>query len=278
MLLAGNYISLKTGNLVMRLSALLLILTVLSTPLVAAETLSYDANGNLVEDGQFKYVYNAANRLSEVKTLSGETVARYWYDYSGNRIKKEEGGVVTYYPNDLIETELSGGSRQDTYYYFANGERVAKKNETGTYYYHPDHLGSTSLITDEAANTVERTRYYPFGAVLSGGAEKHGYTDQELDAETGLMYYNARYYSPELRRFVAADPIIQDVYDPQTLNRYAYVRNNPIILVDPSGKSFEDSDLYCQDKYGIPGWAIWDPKWGFCFGDIANKNTKRMND
>ena len=53
--------------------------------------------------------------------------------------------------------------------------------------------------------------------------------------ETGIYYYGARYYNPEIRRFVQPDPIIQDVYDPQALNRYSYTLNNPVKYIDPSG-------------------------------------------
>jgi RHS repeat-associated protein len=63
----------------------------------------------------------------------------------------------------------------------------------------------------------------------------HYFTGKTLDDESGLMYYGGRYYNPKLGRFVTADPTIQHPYDPQDLNRYAYCRNNPVNLVDPSG-------------------------------------------
>ena len=58
---------------------------------------------------------------------------------------------------------------------------------------------------------------------------------QENDPETGLDYYNARYYNPNIRRFTQADDIIQDQYNPQDLNRYSYVKNNPLRYTDPKG-------------------------------------------
>ncbi len=63
----------------------------------------------------------------------------------------------------------------------------------------------------------------------------HLYTGQEVDGETGLYNYNARLYSPELGRFISADSIIPDPTDPQSLNRYSYVRNDPINAIDPTG-------------------------------------------
>ncbi|MBK8127145.1 MAG: RHS repeat-associated core domain-containing protein [Elusimicrobia bacterium] len=64
------------------------------------------------------------------------------------------------------------------------------------------------------------------------------FTGQRQDDGTGLYYFNARYYDPALGRFITPDTMVQAPYDPQTLNRYTYCRNNPVNLVDPSGNSF----------------------------------------
>jgi RHS repeat-associated protein len=95
------------------------------------------------------------------------------------------------------------------------------------------------LSINESGLEVERTEYYPYGAIESGGSEKYGFTGQENDADTGLMYYGARYYSPEFRVFVQPDSIIADPYNPQALNRYAYALNNPVKYTDPSGHYIE---------------------------------------
>ncbi|ODS37090.1 MAG: hypothetical protein A7316_02180 [Candidatus Altiarchaeales archaeon WOR_SM1_86-2] len=177
---------------------------------------------------------------------SGTTIAEYTYNFAGKRtIKKEylDRGVTktTYYIGRHFEkTIYSNGTEINTSYYYANGERVAKKTSDGTttkkYFIHPDHLGSTSVITDESGNQVEKTKYYPFGATREGGSkEKYLFTGQEHDSETGLYYYGARYYSPEVRRFVQPDTIVPNPYDPQYLNRYSYVLNNPLIYIDPTG-------------------------------------------
>jgi len=198
----------------------------------------YDANGNVVNDSEFTYEYNSANRLERV-LKDGEVVEQYWYDADGIRIKKVANGTTTYYPFDHYEVD----DGEATSYYFANSERVAKKNSTGTFFYHQDHLGSTSVMTDSEGELVEKTQYAPFGAVLSGGSERYGYTGQESDA-TGLMYYNARYYDPVLQRFMEADTLLPNLYDPQQLNRYSYVRNNPIMLTDPSGNCIWDGCIF----------------------------------
>ena len=76
--------------------------------------------------------------------------------------------------------------------------------------------------------------YHPYGEVLSGDSDRFTFTGQELDL-SGLMYYGARYYDPELSQFIQPDTLIQDLYNPQNLNRYSYVLNNPYKYTDPTG-------------------------------------------
>ena len=91
---------------------------------------------------------------------------------------------------------------------------------------------------NSSGKLIEKTRYDPFGSELTGGNKsKYGYNGKEEDVTTGLLYYGTRYYNPRLKRWTQADPTIQDIYDPQTLNRYSYVLNNPIKLTDPKGLS-----------------------------------------
>jgi RHS repeat-associated protein len=109
------------------------------------------------------------------------------------------------------------------------------------YFYHPDHLGSSSIMTDRnGTQAVQHYEYYAFGQdryVGNSGAFplSHRYTGQVLDADTGLYYYNFRYYDPQLGRFIQADDIIPDFANPQSYNRYSYVLNNPLRYSDPSG-------------------------------------------
>ncbi|MDY7078092.1 MAG: RHS repeat-associated core domain-containing protein [Chloroflexota bacterium] len=84
------------------------------------------------------------------------------------------------------------------------------------------------------------TRYAPYGEVRTGGEAVAGltdftYTGQQVDRDTGLMYYNARFYDPALGRFISADTIVPEPGNPQDLNRYTYVRNNPLLYTDPAG-------------------------------------------
>jgi len=207
--------------------------------------LTYDENGNVIEGFGFYFDYNNANQLWRVRNSSG-TVAEYFYDSNGQRFKKNESGTVTYYVGEHYEVvSYSNGSVVNTSYYFANGERVAKKVVSSgdpigsTYYYHPDHLGSTNVISNSSGGLVETTKYFPFGETRAGGAEnKYLFNSKEYEADIGVYYYGARYYAPEVRRWVQADPILQNLYDPQSLNRYSYVRNNPVKYLDPSGNQY----------------------------------------
>ena len=121
--------------------------------------------------------------------------------------------------------------------------------EAEFYYYHQDHLGGSSVITDEDGEIVAEYEYYPYGEGFSETGELENFykfTDQEEDSETGLYYYGARYYDPEVASFYSQDPAVYDerlfemLSDPQMLNSYAYVRNNPVKYVDPSGESLVD--------------------------------------
>ena len=107
-------------------------------------------------------------------------------------------------------------------------------------YYHTDHLGSSNVVTDRSGNLVQHMEYTPFGETrcsldLGQSINSFLYTGQEYDAEIGLYYYNARYYDSKIGRFIQPDTLIPNPADSQAYNRYAYVRNNPVMMSDPSG-------------------------------------------
>src|SRR3989338_5951637 len=220
----------------------------ISAPVVlAAATYSYDPNGNMTGDGTTCYEYNQANKLYKVKDCaSGQVKAEYLYDDTGERgIKKiYANGQLTktiYSRNQFFDTEIDAqGNKKNTSYYYIDDRLVAKKNPDGSInYIHRDHLGSSTITTDNQGTLIEETEYYPYGQIQSGGQQvKYGYTGQEKDWEGNqLNYYGARYYDAQIARFTQPDPMLPDPYDPQQLNRYSYTRNNPIIYADPSGNN-----------------------------------------
>ena len=208
--------------------------------------LTYDGNGNLIQGFGKYFYYDGFNRLKLVRleNSTGNKLSEYWYEPDGNRLKKIEwrnGNVsdneTTYYPfKEWVQVRNSSGIFNYTYYYL-NDKLVAHKAPDGKrYFYHSDHLGSTTLVTNESGDVVEDIAYLPYGVVYSGPtASRYLFTGKELDKETALEYFGARYYDPEFMHFVAPDSVISNVYDPQSLNRYVYVLNNPVKYVDPNG-------------------------------------------
>ena len=117
------------------------------------------------------------------------------------------------------------------------------------FFYHSDHLGSTSYITDAKANITQFDAYLPYGELLvdehtSSEDMPYKFNGKEFDEETGLYYYGARYYDPRVSLWLSTDPY-EDKYP--FVNSYCYVLNNPIKLIDPDGK---DVYIWYKDKNG----------------------------
>ena len=114
--------------------------------------------------------------------------------------------------------------------------------EKNIFFYHPDHLGSSSYITGQDGKVSQHTEYIAFGEILF---DEHNtehtmpylFNGKELDSETGLYYYGARYYDPKVSIFVNVDPLVE-----KTMQSYAYANNNPVMLIDPTGMEGESSD------------------------------------
>jgi RHS repeat-associated protein len=234
-------------------------------------TWRYDANGNLVErvgsGSGFTYSWDFRNRLTQITGESGLRQQNY-YDYADQRmVKWVTGGAqseLVLYPDRSFEVR----GDQLVKYLFANDQRVAEVRtafdktrlihgfhgvaaapvvdpaQTKTLFYHGDHLGSATVLVDPTGQVVERRSYHPFGQThTQAGASMadYSYTGKELDVETGLFYYGARYYDPALGRFISVDPLYfeqpeKGLADPQMLNLYAYARNNPVHNLDPDGR------------------------------------------
>ena len=116
----------------------------------------------------------------------------------------------------------------------------------GIFYYHPNHLGSTCYVTDENRSVVQGFLYAPFGEVTneynsgwqSGVLPKYSFNAKELDEETGMYYYEARYYAPPV--FISRDPLFEKY---PTFSPYAYCANNPVKYVDPDGRDWFENEL-----------------------------------
>ncbi|MBI3036915.1 RHS repeat-associated core domain-containing protein [Candidatus Woesearchaeota archaeon] len=209
--------------------------------------LSYDKNGNLAGGLGLEYVYDSFNQLTAIKdSATGMVKEEYTYDHNGDRRKKvtynSDGATTTVYyaSGNFIQTVNSTGVYNETYY-FLNGKLVGEKTpDKSMLFFHPDHLGSTRLVTDSSANVVADLSYKPFGELIDNAKERFLYTGKELDS-SGNYYLGARYLDPaQLYAFTQPDLNIPDIYNPQDLNRYSYARNNPYRYTDPTGETAWD--------------------------------------
>jgi len=212
-------------------------------------SLQYDPNGNMTQRAvsggiTLDTTYNYDNKPNLIKR-NGSNYVEFTYDGNGQRVKKynySTGQSVIYF-GELYETRSGAG----TLHLFAGNQRVASVLSDGrTQFYHPNHLGSASVITDQNGNRKERMEYFPFGTYREAIDYDSNFPDvfytftgQEDDDDLGLYNYNARLYDPVLGRFISPDRLIPDPSDPQSLNRYTYCLNNPLIYTDPSGEIWQ---------------------------------------
>ena len=120
---------------------------------------------------------------------------------------------------------------EKTDFIFAGSTRVAEKKNGVVKYFHGDHLASSRVITNASGASVGEYKYAPFGTTIAhtGVNTDYEFTGKHIDG-TGLYYFGARYYDPEIGRWTAVDPARQD------LNWYVYCFNNPLKMIDPDGK------------------------------------------
>jgi RHS repeat-associated protein len=148
-------------------------------------------------------------------------------------------------PGIVAESDLTGNLTSE--YVFFNDQRIARRDlpSGSVSYYFSDHLGTADVITDSAGNIKYDADHYPWGGelpLISSDANKYKFNGHEQDGETGLYDYGARYYTTQLSRFLTPDwealpgPVAWANFEnPQSLNRYNYVLNNPTSLADPDG-------------------------------------------
>jgi RHS repeat-associated protein len=210
---------------------------------------TYDDNGNTVTKSDsttsWSYTYSGTNLLEQV-AKNQQIIGEYMYDGTGKRIQKTEWieslqdyNTITYTYSGLnVFYEKNPATGQKATYVYGPTGRIAKNAGGLTDYYHTDHVGSTRLITDESGAVVADVAYTPFGEPLSEQEESYLFSGKERDV-TGLYYYGARYYDPDIGRFITRDPLAGVSASPKTLNRYVYCGNNPLKYTDPLGLSFE---------------------------------------
>ena len=201
-----------------------------------------DSSGEDGDDGGW-VDYLQWTPSSGALTPAWETV-EYTYDPSGRRIAKTFDGVLTnqyVYDGDNIIAEYDGSGNLVRKYIQGAGidqpvSMIDVEDSNATYYYHYDALGSVVALSNASGTTVEVYEYSAFGEIAATDANNPNpftFTGREFDKETGLYCYRARYYAPEIGRFLQTDPIGYD----GGMNVYWYCMNNPWNLTDPSGET-----------------------------------------
>lgn len=203
---------------------------------------AYDLNGNLQSkngpSGTLNMTYDAWDRMTNAQK-TWALPEYYTYDDEGRRIQKTVGATTKDYLYDGLdiigEYTTNWGTPQVQYTHGPELDTPIIRASGGTSsYYHQDGLGSIVAVTDQAGEATGTIRYDAWGSVSrqTGGIPQYGYTGREPD-NTGLVYYRARYYDPEVGRFTQPDPI--GLGDGNNL--YAYAGGDPINFTDPLGTS-----------------------------------------
>jgi len=219
----------------------------------------FDASGNMLAESACPgsaptYTYDAENRM--VTYTGTSATAGYIYDDHGHRVEKclpnctsPTSTTVYIFSAGMDIAEYSNGAppaSPSTEYIYSGGTLISTLTSTSTTYHHSDHL-SVRVSTGTTGAVVGQQGHYPYGEVwyTANTTTKFIFTGYERDSESGTQngndYALGRYYRVAFGRFCSADPVSGDPGDPQTWNRYVYVRDNPVNLTDPSGLSWLSS-------------------------------------
>ena len=234
-------------------------------------TYSYDANGSLTAKGTQTIKYDPEQR--PILVQDGTSIHRAAYDGDGVRRKRDDSNGTVHYLGGYERKLAAGSNSSDTVtkYYSASlgalSRSVAFRRGGTLHWAGTDHLGGTIRVLDGSFTALDGMRYKPYGEDRDTGSSLNTdrkFTGQTEDETAGLYWYASRAYDPEIGRFVSPDPIVPEPGNPQSLNRYSYVYNNPLGYVDPTGRTPRDGewDEAWADEFeenhnrrpGVPDW------------------------
>jgi len=215
---------------------------------------TYDLNGNQLgfEDttsGTRRTIqWDEENRIRSISDNGQQS--SYKYNAAGERVVKRGPQGQTVYVNQSFA--VRNGTEQTKHIFLGDSLLTSKlvkdrSPESESYYYHSDHVGSSNYVTDARGQVLEHSEYFPFGEPwveerTNTQSTPYRFTGKELDEETGLYYYGARYYDPQTSLWQSTDPIVQQPGSvrsarPSDLSVYAYARQNPLKYNDPDGRN-----------------------------------------
>lgn len=257
---------------------------------------TYDANGNTIKKNYSAlapayadtfFDYDVLNRLVQVKQGSGATAAvlgQYDYDENNLRIRhrNSERGNVDYFHDgrSIIEERNSNDNSLIARYSYAD-KLLSLVTPAGSQYFHHDALGSTVNLTSESGATQASYALDPWGHIVSqqgDSVNRQVFTGKEIDWNTGLVYFGARYYDPDTARFINQDDYLGEQDEPPSLHRYLYAYSNPLVYVDLYGNAaqaivqpafYSETDLFGSSPVRDTGNQIIDNLWAGV-DDIAN--------
>ena len=224
------------------------------------------------------YTWNSRNQL--VSSVDSNYSTSYVYGQDGQRSNKYTQGSETLYFNKMWTLHTDNGNSVYGGQYAKNvylgetrivtklaraDQKTAHEEMYKQYYYHSDHLGSASMISDWEGKEYQRIEYTPYGETWvektnNSGSEflPYKFTGKEVDQETGLYYYGARYLDPKYSMWISTDPALGEyisemgkgnakdsgslpgmggVYNHINFHLYHYAGNNPVRFVDPDGRA-----------------------------------------
>ena len=226
---------------------------------------TYDANGSMTARGTQTIKCDPEQR--PIRIQDGTNYYLSAYDGDGVRRKRMDSNGTVHYLGGYERKLAADSNSSDTVtkYYSASlgalSPPVAFRRGGALHWVGADHLGGTIRVLNDSFTALDGMRYKPYGEDRDTGnalVTDRKFTGQTEDEAAGLYWYASRAYDPAIGRFVSPDPIVPEPGNPQALNRYSYVYNNPLRYTDPSGHDPLDEVWENEWRKNHPGQELTD--------------------